>query len=66
MTWLLAQWMCSYLITWPPNYVTNRKDLSRVEAGFKSVPPQFHLEIAGLASAKKCREIQNMVEKERF
>ena len=28
------------------------KDLSRVEAGFKRVPPQFYFEIAGLASAE--------------
>ena len=29
------------------------KDLSWVKAGFKSVPPQFYYEIAGLATAKK-------------
>ena len=42
------------------------KDLSRVKAGFKSVPPQFYFEIAGLASAVKWPEIQNMVEEECF
>ena len=41
------------------------KDLSRV-LGFKSVPLQFYFEIAGLASAKKWREIQNMAGEERF
>ena len=42
------------------------KDLSRVKPVFKSVPLQFHFEIAGLASAKKWREIQNMAGEERF
>ena len=42
------------------------KDLSRVKAVFKSVPPQFYFEIAGLASAEKWREIQNMHEEERL
>ena len=42
------------------------KDLSRVKPGFKSVPFQFYFEIAGLASAKKWREIQNMAGEERF
>ena len=42
------------------------KDLSRVKPGFKSVPPQFYFEIAGLASAIKWREIQNIVEEEHF
>ena len=36
------------------------KDLSRVKAGFKSVPLQFHFEITELASAKKWRKIQNI------
>ena len=42
------------------------KDLSRVEAGFKRVPPQFYFEIAGLASALKWREVQNIDEEECF
>ena len=42
------------------------KDLSRVKPSFESVPPQFHFEIAGLASAQKWRKIQNMTEEERF
>ena len=33
------------------------KDLSRVKPDFKSIPPQFHFEIARLASAEKWREI---------
>ena len=36
------------------------KDLSRVKTGFKSVPLQFYFEIAGLASSKNQREIQNI------
>ena len=44
----------------------NFKDLSRVKPGFKSVPLQLYFEIAELASAKKWREIQNMVGEERF
>ena len=44
----------------------NFKDLCRVKAGFKSVPLQFYFEIAGLAIAKKWREIQNMAGEERF
>ena len=42
------------------------KDLSRVKSGFKSVPPQFYFETAGLASAVKWHEIQNIDEDERF
>ena len=42
------------------------KDLSMVKPGFESVPLQFYFEIARLASAKKWREIQNMVGEERF
>ena len=42
------------------------KDVSMVKPGFKSVPLQFHFEIAGLASDKKWREIQNMAGEERF
>ena len=42
------------------------KDLSSVKAGFKSVPLLFYFEIAGLASAKKCCEIQNMAGEKRF
>ena len=45
--------------------ITN-KDLSRVKASFKSVPLQFYFEIAGLASAKKWWEIQNMAGQEHF
>ena len=44
----------------------NHKDFSRVKPGFKSVPPQFHFEIAGLASAIKWREIQSIDEEKRF
>ena len=44
----------------------NFKDLSRVKPGFKSFPLQFYFEIAGLVSAKKWREIQNMAGEERF
>ena len=44
----------------------NFKDLSKVKPGFKSVPLKFYSEIAGLASAKKWREIQNMAGEERF
>ena len=42
------------------------KDLSRVKASFKSVPPQLYFEIAGLASAKKWRKIQGIVGEEPF
>ena len=42
----------------------NFKTLSRVKHGFKSVPPQFYFEIAGLASAEKWREIQNIAGEE--
>ena len=42
------------------------KDLSRVKTSFKSVPLQFYFEIAGLASAKKWQEIQNVAGEERF
>ena len=42
------------------------KDLIMVKPGFKSVPPQFYFEIAGLASAVKWREIQNIEEEECF
>ena len=42
------------------------KDLSRVKPCFESVPPKFHFEIAGLASAVKWRKIQNVVGEERF
>ena len=45
---------------------TTIKDLSRIKPGFKSVPPQFHFEITGLASAVKWREIQNIDEEEHF
>ena len=37
-----------------------------LKPSFKSVPPQIHFEIAGLASAVKWREIQNIDEEERF
>ena len=40
------------------------KDLSKVNPDFKSVPPQLYFEIAGLASTKKWREIQNMAGEE--
>ena len=43
-----------------------RKGLSKVKPGFKSVPPQLYFEIAGLASAVEWRKIQNMVEEEHF
>ena len=49
-----------------PEFHFNGKDLSRVKPAFKSVPPQFYFEIAGLASAVKWREIQNIDEEERF
>ena len=42
------------------------KDLRKVQPSFKSVPPQLYFDIAGLASTKKWREIQNKVEEERF
>ena len=42
------------------------KDLSRVKAGFKSVPLQSYFEIVGLASAKNWRQIQNIDGEERF
>ena len=42
------------------------KDLSRVKLGFKSVPPQFYFEIAGLAGGEKWREIQNRHEEGRL
>ena len=42
------------------------KDLSSVKAGFKSVPLQLYFEIAGLASAKNWRKIQNIDEEEHF
>ena len=42
------------------------KDLSRLKAGFKSVPLQFYFKIAGLVSAEKWREIQNMVGEEQY
>ena len=42
------------------------KDLSKVKHEFKSVLLQIWFEIAGLASAEKWREIQNIVEEERF
>ena len=42
------------------------KDLSKVKPEFKSVPLQIYFEIAGLASAKKWREIQNMAGEELF
>ena len=44
----------------------NSKDLSRVKPGFKCFPLQSYFEIAGLASAKKWREIQNMAGEEHF
>ena len=42
------------------------KDLSKVKPGFKSGPLQIYFEVAGLASAEKWREIQNIVGEERF
>ena len=42
------------------------KDLSRVKASFKSIHLQFYFEIAGLASAEKWREIENLVREECF
>ena len=42
------------------------KDLGRVKAGFTSVPPQLYFDFPELTSAKKWREIQNIVEEERF
>ena len=42
------------------------KDLSKVKHEFKSVLLQIWFEIAGLASAEKWREIQNIVGEERF
>ena len=42
------------------------KDLCRVKTEFKSVPLRFYSEIAGLASAEKWWEIQNMAGEERF
>ena len=42
------------------------KDLSKVKPIFKSVPLQFYFEIAGLFSAKKWQEIQNMAGEQRF
>ena len=52
---------------YPTMYVKSAfKDLSKVKPGFKSVPLQIYFEIAGLASAKKWREIQNIVGEERF
>ena len=44
----------------------NLKDLSKVKTGFKSIPFQIYFEMAVQASAKKWREIQNIVEEERF
>ena len=41
------------------------KDFSTVKPGFKSVPLQIYFEIAGVASAEKWRQIQNIVEEER-
>ena len=42
------------------------KDLSMVKPSFKSVPLQFHFEIAELAIAKMWQEIQNVDGEERF
>ena len=42
------------------------KDLSMVNPGFKSVPPQVYFEITGLASALKWCKIQNIDEEEYF
>ena len=42
------------------------KDISKVKPEFKSVPLQIYFEIAGLASAKNWRKIQNIVGVERF
>ena len=42
------------------------KDLSRVKAGFKGVLPRLYFEFAELTSANKWRDIQNIVEEERF
>ena len=42
------------------------KNSIRVKPGFKSVPPQFYFKIAGLSSAGKWYEIQNIDEKEHF
>ena len=47
-------------------FIQNFKDLCQVKTGFKSVPLQFYFEIAGLAGAKKWREIQNMAGEEHF
>ena len=44
----------------------NVKDLSKVKPGFKSVPPQFYFEIAGLVSVVNWRKIQNIDKEERF
>ena len=33
-------------------------EISRVKPGFNSVPPQFHFEIAGLASAVKFKVLR--------
>ena len=42
------------------------KDLTNVKPDFKSIPLQFCFEIAGLASAKTWRKIQNIDEEKRF
>ena len=47
-------------------HCVSSKDLSMVKLSFKSVPLKFDFEIAGLASAEKWREIQNMAGEERF
>ena len=42
------------------------KDLSRVKSGFKSVPPQFYFEIAGLVSAVKSTALRNVVRNSKY
>ena len=47
-------------------HCVSSKDLRMVKPSFKSVPLQFDFEIAGLASAKKWPEIQNIVKEKCF
>ena len=42
------------------------KDLNKVKPVFNSIPLQIHFKIAGLASAEKWREIQNIGGEECF
>ena len=42
------------------------KDLSRVKAGFKSVPPQLYFEFRATFWHWLAQRIQNKVEEERF